>query len=362
MIRRRRYAAIAATIATVLGMVAAAVTGLSRRRADASSTSATNTSSPKTAPTRPGPAQAQIPLTNAKQGEEPKPPWHKRTRAYLRRGATSTVGLLTVIGIATGIYAYHLRPDSTLPQPSEPSVDLIFGPKYFASAPLTMTVWLRTQSMSPTGTTMVMDIDLTGKDLTQPGWALLASVPSGVDALDPYNNPRFGRVTPQVGGGDEVYITPEPARQGTYSVALVWNNLTSGPMQVRGANLAATFPDVTVENDTSGTGPNAVTVPTPVVTLSRELQPPGTDYAYIGGLPPDHQDLVTWSWNPPSGFQAGGSTSFGPMTIEARSASADEESHSAEFQSGIFFGVAAAALIVALQEFLNAARKKEAQT
>lgn len=282
---------------------------------------------------------------------------------YLRHGTTSTVAVLTVLGFAAGAYAYHLRPNSGLPQPGQPSIEVTFGPHYFATAPLQMTVELDTESSLPgiNGTAVVMAIDLTGQDLTRPGWSVLAQVPGGVQPIGPNNNPREGRVTPIAGGGDYVYIAPGPQPRGTYSAVLIWNDLTSGPLQVRGANLVANFPDVTVENQSPGTSSNAASAPSPVVTLSHELQPPGSDYAYLGGLPPDREDRYTWSWNPVSGYQAGTIATFAALMIEARSASADEQSHSAEFQSGIFFGVAAASLIGALQEFLNAARKRKAR-
>ena len=140
-----------------------------------------------------------------------------------------------------------------------------------------------------------------------------------------------------------------------------WPGETYGPMQVRNADLVASFPEILVENETSATEPNTVTPPNPTVTLSRELQPGGSDYAYLGGLPPDHESLYTWSWNPVSSTGPG-SASIAPMTIEARSAIAEEKSQSAEFQSGVLFGVAAAALIAGLQEFMNPDRRRRPRT
>ena len=66
-------------------------------------------------------------------------------------------------------------------------------------------------------------------------------------------------------------------------------------------------------------------------------------------MPPDRQDSDTWSWRPETGFWAAGATVIQALTVEARSVATDEEAHSAEFLSGILFGVAAAALIAAIK-------------
>lgn len=76
------------------------------------------------------------------------------------------------------------------------------------------------------------------------------------------------------------------------------------------------------------------------------------DYAFLGGLPPDQLTNFIWSWNPETGRVNEGAAAD-PITIEARSAAVDEQSHNAEFGSGIAFGVAASALITALQEFVK---------
>jgi len=94
--------------------------------------------------------------------------------------------------------------------------------------------------------------------------------------------------------------------------------------------------------------------PTPKVTVFRDLQP-GGDFAYLGGLPPDHEDHFNWSWKPEKGISAAGTTTVLPLRIEARSAALDEQSHSA---SGIFFGVAATVFIAAIQEFMTSATKR----
>ena len=68
-------------------------------------------------------------------------------------------------------------------------------------------------------------------------------------------------------------LRPGAGAGGAYAVLLVWDNVLSGPMQVHGANLAAAFPDVTVDNKTSGHGASPPSVPEPQVTVTLELVP-----------------------------------------------------------------------------------------
>jgi hypothetical protein len=355
MVRLSRHEVIVATVTAVLGVIAAAVAAPTLHRRLSASPASSEGVAPKVKPTAPPPGDGQAAPESTEPGNGPRPSVFKRARVYVRRRLTPTVLVLVVVGLAIGWYANHLRPASA-PQPEESNVTLHFGPNYFTSAALKVTVWLRQE---PSNNTFVaMDIDLTGQDLTQPGWYLLAFVPRGVQVPGSVtNDPREGRVTHPTSGPDVVYITPGPQRDGTYSAMLLWTNLTDGPLQVRDANLVATFPQFTVENRVAADSPSTFTPPTPAVTLGRKLQPGGSDYAYLGGLPPDHQDRFTWTWNPVRGDSAGGTTSFTSSPIAARSASADEESHSKEFTSGVLFGVAAAALVAALAEFLNSARK-----
>jgi hypothetical protein len=223
-------------------------------------------------------------------------------------------------------------------------------------------LWLRRTDPIGTGgrdTAVALDIDLSGADFTHPGWTVLAFVPDGAHLVGDLNDndPRTGTVHHSAAGGSVLYAHPGSERDGKYFATVIWNDLHSGPMRVRGANLVAAFPDVEVENESSGGDATAPPPPTPRVIVRRDLQP-GSDFAFLGGLPPDHQDRINWSWKPEKGMSAGGTTSFLPLTIEARSATVDEQSHSAEFLSGIFFGVAAAALIAATQEFMTSATKR----
>jgi hypothetical protein len=198
-----------------------------------------------------------------------------------------------------------------------------------------------------------LDITITSPDLRNPGWTLSGFVPTGVKLLGQ------GLVVPHSGTQDFVSITPGAERSGLFLAILTWPSLNGGPLQVQGANLEAVFPGFVLENEAAANNGNTPAPAAPLVTLTRELQPGEGDYAYLGGQPPDHQDQIAWSWNPINGLD--GTDIFPSLTIEAQSATMNEQSHNAEFLSGVFFGVAAAALIGALQEFLNSARKRKPQ-
>jgi hypothetical protein len=144
-------------------------------------------------------------------------------------------------------------------------------------------------------------------------------------------------------------------------------------VQLRGANLAAEFPQLTMTNiGRHGCGVNVLPgLPgkagppcprMPPVRISRHLEL-DSDYAYVAGHLPDHQkpDLPTseWAWNPVTFNGGRGGDFIERTTVEARSGAVDDRDHADEFKSGIFYGVAAAAFIGALQEFWNALRKGE---
>src|SRR5712691_2018553 len=358
MFRHRRGANAAAPVVALLGMVAGAFVGwgLSRwfRRLASSDTVEPSRPSVQLAESSPLIA-GESPLSTDDASDHPKSSRARRILAWIRHGVTPTVCLLWVLGIAIGVWAYRLRPESALPQPGRATLYLIFEPRHFADAPIGINLQIDKEGSSGAG----IGIYIQGRDLKQPGWKLLAYVPHGVHPPGPYETLALGRITQRDASGDVVDIAPGPLPKGEYGTFLAWNNLSSGLMQTRNANLVARFPAIVVENDTSEEPPNASTPPNPQVTLSRVLHPGSSDYAYLGGPPPDRVGFSTWSWNQVSGKSGSGITSFASMTIDARSAVKDEKSHSAEFQSGVLFGVAAAALIAGLQAFMNTNRKEK---
>jgi hypothetical protein len=378
----RHAAAVAVRVAAVLLVGAGALVSriLGRQfsrmfvRARAGSTEVEPTPPMRPEPTEPALTSlmqaglAELPPSPPSQGSqaaEEGSAGNSRSRSFVRRGFTMTVIVLGALGIGTGAWAFHIHPDSAIPQPGTSEIDLIFGPAHLARSPINIDLTLAEDwhVLSSPATAVSLIIDLTGPDLTYPGWELHEQVPSGVQ-VGTTSDPHALRIT-HARGQDDVYAAPGAVPRGTFSVELKWYNLDSGPVQVKGANLAAEFPVLLVENQGSPGSANT-SLPKLSVSLSRRLQPQG-DYAYLAGLPPDHQQpdlpLSVWSWNPVTLQEGYGNASVAafalPLTVEARSATADEQTRNAEFQSGILFGVAAAALIAAIQEFVNSGRKRD---
>jgi hypothetical protein len=286
-----------------------------------------------------------------------RPSRRRRARAYVRRGLTTTVLLLLVVGAGTAAYAFHLRPDNAIPQVGSWNLDIAFGPHHFATSPMLVAFDMVLEEPDQgIGTRYLrMYITMMSPDLRRAGWTLTGSVPEGVELFGQ------GRVVLHPGAQDFVIVSHGAARSGIDSVILTWRSPNSGPLRIQGANLVAMFPELTLENDLTGSSGNTSVPASPLVTLTRELQPGDGDYAYLGGQPPDHQEQGEWYWDPVNQIPGVGIAIFSSLTIEARSVTIDEQSHSAEFLSGVLFGVAAAALIAALQEFLNSARKRKSQ-
>lgn len=382
MVRTSRHArAAAATVTAVAGMLAGAlalpavrrqlprVFAVSPELADVEPTPAGRPEPAKSDVNPPvsaertlaasAPASAERRVAEATPADDSgKPSRSRRALAFVRRGATATVLVLLVPGIVIGAVAWHLRPDSAIPQPGSSNIDVAFGPSYVASSPIHVQLQLWQDEPVDGGgpTRVVLGIDISGKDVTYSGLTLTASVPNGVQLIPASeDNPSTGHVTRYPGTGDIVTITSRAVRSDPkvapdeYGATLTWDNLHSGPIQVRGANLVAAFPSLTMS------GGYAIRS----VTLTDDLVLGQSDYAFLAGLTPDHESVSEWSWNRPADITLGVAVQADPLKIEARSATVDEQSHSTEFLSGILFGVAAAALVPALQEFMNSARKRK---
>ena len=218
-------------------------------------------------------------------------------------GLTAAVIVFIVIGFGMGLYAARIRPPTAIPDPGSSNIALTFGPTHFAHSRIRVTLSLYQEFFgSEGGTQATLAIALSGKDFEYGGWKLLARVPTGVHLPFSRDIPASGRVFHRAAGGDVVSYTPGPVADGKATLFLTWNDLHSGPLQVQGANLVAEFPDLAVDNQTElGSSDSSPTPsPTPTLIVSRELQP-GSDYAYLGGPAPEHQDLFTWSWKPELG-------------------------------------------------------------
>lgn len=282
-----------------------------------------------------------------------------RMWAFARRGFTVTVAVLLVLAIATGVYGLLRLPNSMIPKPASSTISLAFSPGHYARWAITVQVFL-----SPFGKGVDLDIDVVGNDLTHAGLTVSALVPIGVQVPADFNYAQSWKVS-SFGDTSEVDFIPGVMRDREFKANLAWPDLTSGPMQVIGANLVATFPDVVLANVPGNASP-VVPVPTPQMTVTQYLDP-GEDFHYLSGPPPDNYGDLTksitvdsppgWSWKPDTGREV-----LGITDVEAQSATKDDEAHTAEFDSGVALGVAAAALIAGIQEFVNSGRRREQET
>lgn len=277
-----------------------------------------------------------------------------RALTFARGGLTPTVVVLAVLFVGAAACGFWLRPDTGIPQPASSSVEIDFSPERPARSPVTVGLRLLRDRPTHVGdrATVTLAIDLNGEDFTYPGWTVVAVVPTGVRVNGAQgDDPGTGLVGRFSDTMATVVVAPGSVSGGSYTALLIWDDVDHGPIQVRGANLVAAFPDVTVENHTRPGATDGSSVPRPEVTVQRELVPRG-DYAFLGGLPPDRLAGLAWSWKPETGHINEGDAAPA-LKVETRSATADDESHNAEFESGIAFGIAAAALIAGIQEFMN---------
>jgi hypothetical protein len=285
-----------------------------------------------------------------------------RARAYLRRGISATVLVLVVLAAGTVVGGLLLKPDTSVPQPGSSSVEVDFSPAHPARSPVAVGVELTDDVTGGYGSGMTMAITLAGADLAQKDWSVIAEVPAGVQ-LDGQiaGDPRTGRVANVTDARTGqtttfVYLVPGPMISGKYSVILTWDNLSSGPMQVRGPYLAAAFPDVIVKNITPSGSHGQDAMPMPPVTAQDTLET-YSDYVFLGGMPPDHFDNFAWVWKTQAGHVNEGDIAI-PLAMEAQSPADDQQTHTKEFYSGIAFGIAAAAFIACIQEFMTTARSR----
>jgi hypothetical protein len=273
--------------------------------------------------------------------------------AYTRGGFKPAVWVLLALTVATLAYGWVNRPDTTIPQPPTSSIEVDFSAGHHALFPVTVGVrLLRYASFPGSGgaSTVRLAIDLSGEDFTHAGWQVHADVPTGVDVIEPQNNPH-----PYTSDGTTyVDIAPGPQPRGAYTALLEWKDLTSGPLQVIRANLVAALPSVTVTNETNN---DQTAVPEPSVTVNRVLEP-GGDFTYQAGFPPDQFVGVEWQWSPVIG-KVNGQQVVDVLDVEAKSAALDGPDQTAQFYSGIAFGLAASAFIAGVVEFVKAERRRQ---
>ncbi len=265
--------------------------------------------------------------------------------------------------LVSDIRASWRVPDTAVPQPPSPSIEIDFSPTHPARSPIAVDVQLERDPPFPGGggPTVTLAIYLTGTDLAHAGWSMFADVPAGVYVNGAVgNDPRTGRVSPFLDGRPK--FTSTQVQCPAVCTRRCSNGTTStvGRCGCKGHTWALALPDVTVENQTSADSNGTPSAPTPRVTVTQQLYP-GGDFAFLGGLPPDHIDNGTWRWHPQLGHVNQGPAASS-IQVEARSPSIDEQSSDHSFQAGIAFGVAAAAGIAAIQEFVNSGRRRKRES
>jgi hypothetical protein len=278
-------------------------------------------------------------------------PLFTRVRAWVRLWFPATALVLALLGIVVIIYGFWILPDTAIPQPERSYVAVRYSLDHSATAPITMTVTLTYGDPYANKGAIEMDISLQGTAfLRHATLSMLITVPTGVQLF--YSKGRVIRHYQGDATQDAVYV------KGTNDAAeanLIWHDDHSAPLQVHGANLAAWFPDVDLMDLSTFPEPRKVNV-----IWNLDLN--GMDFTYLAGRPPDKFDpsgYWTWKSRAINSIQGGGGPLAPGFYLEARSITAEESANAAEFKSGIAFGVAAAALIAAIQEFVSSATDSE---
>lgn len=193
-------------------------------------------------------------------------------------------------------------------------------------------------------------MDIKSTALQSRGWAAILDVPAGVEVQ--VDNPQPRHTTDS--NTDYYFFQPGPQASGEYFVLFEWpNDRAHGLYQFSDSSFAASFPSFMVAREYSqGSGADNTRFH---LTVSRDLAQ-DSDYQFAGGRAPDTYGQFRWSW---MDSMTGTAPLVPALSVEATSPSLSARSHSSEFKSGVAYGVGAAALIAAIQEFLNRATRRE---
>jgi hypothetical protein len=285
-----------------------------------------------------------------------------RIKSFVRRGLTPTVIVLALLGAAVTVYAVQVLPDTAIPKPAPSQIGINFSSGHPTSSSIKAAITLTRGIANSHGDYgIILDVELAGADLAHNGWSIHMIMPTGV-RLD---LPSTGRVGRSLGGNAQnmVVFNPGPQADQKFSALLFWNDLHSGPVQIHGANLSAWFPDIILDNQNSGSNNGTPSVPKPQLSVTRALEEFG-DIAYVGGQSPDQIKDSIWSWKTvePIPVNEGGGILSPGVRVEARNVVTEQLSSNAVFRGGIAFGIAASALIAAIQEFVKSATENGRRT
>lgn len=270
---------------------------------------------------------------------------------FLFRGFTPTVAWLLGVSALGGAYGWIHLPDSATAQPGASSIEIDFSSDTPGHAPLSVDVYLQRRPENPPARRVVMDIEMKGADLALPGWSVHMVVPRGIHIDDTNQAGIYSE-----GGYDWLSLTPGARADGEWGVLLAGADNANGPLQVAGANLAASMPSVVAMNHiAAGSNGNTATGDADL-TVQEELRP-SEDFSFSGGSAPGSiSQYNLWTWGPHTDT-AQDPASFESFEVEAKSAFREAREGDNQYRSGIAFGLAAGALVGCIQEFLNERRE-----
>jgi hypothetical protein len=275
--------------------------------------------------------------------------------------------------IVFGFVGWFINPDITA-GPSVPSPGFIyivarhghvFRNSIKASASLLLSPSIGNTDSQPTNDNVELDYLIRGDGLPGAGsWYVVAALPPGGQLVNafrvtmvPLPRPALCKISglcPAPEAGAVFYkFTPEGNEVG---INLHWNQRPSGLISIQGYHMTLTLPWILlISEGTLFAGNFAVPYGLAQLNADSDVGPKG-DYVIDDGTPPTSQDYATWNWHSTAKDAAG--NVIEPIIINsAHSLSGDDAAHRNEFISGVLLGLAGAAAIAGIQEFLNRVQK-----
>jgi hypothetical protein len=299
----------------------------------------------------------------------------KRVLTRIGHAATPTVLTLLIGAAATAVYGFHIKPPSATPVVfSSPMLGLSLNVPMNEPSSINVQFTLNGNYHYDTGANSFI-CAISGTGLVESGrkWSLSVMLPVGTYASDDTaNNINIS--------DDNAPNSPLKFTEYTISPLVTVSQFTfefdwrPGPDQLVsqvGASFAATFPELGVSYQARSDDHFYKQRVTPDISVTSVFNPPDNDDVIDAGIQPSNlnspgsadQNSTDWVWPavhaepvPSAVPSPSASTYYGAPGIQIRSAhsvSGQAAENAAEFGSGIFLGVAGAALIGGVQEFVN---------
>jgi hypothetical protein len=306
--------------------------------------------------------------THVQTGDGEQLPASKRTiRLSEIRGrilvglASPTAIALVILALAFGFIGGQLRPDSVQPSPPVTSLFQLYVPKahQISDVVVSKVAVVRGAPVGPPGSISVIYSLATQPLGSAADWYLVADLPAG-DYKSSVSGMTAGPdetcanrrcVPPSPGLSRHIYMpTPQSAQQGGVNLIYTWIN-ESPLISSSGSKVSFVVPgSIVLSPESAAQGPFSWEPLDHGFQVMSYFGHIG-DFAIDAGPPPTGQfaGYLIWHTEDPLG-------SSGIRVDSAHSVSGQEAEHSAEFLSGIFLGLAGAAAIASIQEFLNRAR------